>query len=566
MAKRVLLSAASPGLAAVDAALADLAIDASGDGTKALYGDGTFKTPGGGGGGSTTITLTADTNIAAGTAVALDTSGNAVQTWGPAPNFAGTVTALAAPAAGGGGTNPPLIIQLSSTSYVVIATTNAGGGSFGGAVVLTVSGTTITVGTPNTDASFAGGAVLGAAKLGSSTFVYLYPDFSNNLIARVGSVSAGVITIGTAQTVQASPYSQSAQFASNIVGLSATSFIITYLVSNQAKWVVGTVSGTTISLGTASAGSLPSGNIGLTAIALSASLVALAYVDGSNNINVTAASVSGTTLTAGSNVALSTGDVASSDINVAAISSSLFVITWASNTVPTSYQAYAVVGSVSGTTTTLGAATAVALSQGFTPLIAVLSASELCFFSPPYQQPSYASLSGTTLSVTRGAHQPLVQGNSQTFTFFSPGLVGVGSSSFLWCDGQNGLYEGTTAGAVSPPVTNLGLLFLALAPIDGSHALCVVADWDNSIKARVVTFEPINSGPIGFAAAAISNGNSGAITFAGNVSGFSGLTTGSYYHVNGDGTLTTTDTGQPGGYALSSSSLLIAPAPGSRAA
>jgi hypothetical protein len=48
MTKRVVLSTGSGGLAGVDAALADLAQDASGDGTKALYGDGTFKTPGGG--------------------------------------------------------------------------------------------------------------------------------------------------------------------------------------------------------------------------------------------------------------------------------------------------------------------------------------------------------------------------------------------------------------------------------------------------------------------------------------------------------------------------------------
>jgi hypothetical protein len=57
MSKRVLLSAASPGLAAVDAALADLATDASGDGTKAFYGDGTFKTPAGGPVQSVTVSL-----------------------------------------------------------------------------------------------------------------------------------------------------------------------------------------------------------------------------------------------------------------------------------------------------------------------------------------------------------------------------------------------------------------------------------------------------------------------------------------------------------------------------
>ena len=45
MTKRVLLSAASPGMAAVDAALADLATDASGNGAQFLAGDGTWKAP-----------------------------------------------------------------------------------------------------------------------------------------------------------------------------------------------------------------------------------------------------------------------------------------------------------------------------------------------------------------------------------------------------------------------------------------------------------------------------------------------------------------------------------------
>jgi len=62
MAKRVLLSNASSGMAggmgAVDAALADLATDASGNGAQFLAGDGTFKAAGGGAVQSVTVTLT----------------------------------------------------------------------------------------------------------------------------------------------------------------------------------------------------------------------------------------------------------------------------------------------------------------------------------------------------------------------------------------------------------------------------------------------------------------------------------------------------------------------------
>src|SRR6516164_884641 len=60
MGKRIVLSGNSPGLAGVDATLADLATDASGDSTKALFGDGSFKVPAGGGVSlqSATVSLT----------------------------------------------------------------------------------------------------------------------------------------------------------------------------------------------------------------------------------------------------------------------------------------------------------------------------------------------------------------------------------------------------------------------------------------------------------------------------------------------------------------------------
>ena len=60
MGKRIVLSGNSPGLAGVDATLADLATDASGDSTKALFGDGSFKVPAVGGVSlqSATVSLT----------------------------------------------------------------------------------------------------------------------------------------------------------------------------------------------------------------------------------------------------------------------------------------------------------------------------------------------------------------------------------------------------------------------------------------------------------------------------------------------------------------------------
>jgi hypothetical protein len=84
MSKRVVLSTGSGGLAGVDAALGDLAQDASGDGTKALYGDGTFKTP-----GSASLTVTDGTHTIA-NADSISVSGATVG--GSSPNATLTVS------------------------------------------------------------------------------------------------------------------------------------------------------------------------------------------------------------------------------------------------------------------------------------------------------------------------------------------------------------------------------------------------------------------------------------------------------------------------------------------
>jgi 2-methylaconitate cis-trans-isomerase PrpF len=82
MTKRVLLSNNSPGLfAAVDADLADLAVDASGNGSNFLAGDGTFKAAGGGL-QTVTVTLTSaqllNLNTSPVTIIAAPGAGNAI--------------------------------------------------------------------------------------------------------------------------------------------------------------------------------------------------------------------------------------------------------------------------------------------------------------------------------------------------------------------------------------------------------------------------------------------------------------------------------------------------------
>ena len=79
--------------------------------------------------------------------------------------------------------------------------------------------------------------------------------------------------------------------------------------------------------------------------------------------------------------------------------------------------------------------------------------------------------------------------------------------------------------------------------------------------ARLIKYEPINGGPIGFVASAVTSGDPATVTLQGVATGFTGLTPGAYYYENGDGTLTTANTGHVAGYALTSSTLSIGKQP-----
>ena len=538
----------------------------------------------GGGGGGNTINLTADTNIAAGSSVSVNSSGHAVQTWGPAPNVADTATLFTGQVPFFGG---PLALALSASQFVAFQ--GNGGPIFGpGAVAFSLSGETISVGTP----SVSGGLqnAQSAAALDSSHLVYAYLD-AGNLYVQAGLISENTISLGSA--VEAS--ADGGSFISNNlrVGfaiLSSTKFVLAYSDSAAQNWyVVGTVSGTTITLGTPSDTGLPSGvNINLIPIAMSASEVILAWVDNDSNL-VTAAvgAVSGTSISLGTPVTItgayasaSTPGPASSPAGVYGIKldTTHFCLTYNIASGADIYQGFAAVGSISDTSITFGSQVQVAPWWASPPPIVVaLSANELVFYGGS-STPTVYSLSGTALSLVLAGvaisvpnSAPIPSSNNVAFNANPANLYGgtnisplfpplaiAGSSAFIWEDGLWNIYGETTAGIISPPVAHPGINNYAFLPISDSQVLALLVDGAANLLARVINFEPINaSPPIGFAASAITSGNSGAITISGVASGFSGLTPGDAYYHNGDGSIVTANTGHKAGVALTSSTLLI---------
>ena len=155
----------------------------------------------------------------------------------------GTVTTLLNSSAEKFGGNLS-ICALSSTDLIVAVYTQAGAVTL---VPVTLSGTTITAGTSSGD--FITGALSSYAMevvaLNSTQFLLFWNDASSYLKIRVVTYSGGSFTGGTIANNSVTQY-----YAGNVVALSATSFAITCVTSaSNIIAIAGTISGTTITLG-----------------------------------------------------------------------------------------------------------------------------------------------------------------------------------------------------------------------------------------------------------------------------------------------------------------------------
>lgn len=521
------------------------------------------------GGSGNTISLIADTAIAAGTSVSLNANGHVQQTWGPAPNIAGIVNLFNAPmTAWPTGSFAPnvLVSQLSSSLFIAAAPFASNNewaiNSF------SISGSTITAGTVNSNPPFQSvPAVYTSSPLGSATFLFYYVDdsFNNSLV--VGSVSAGAISFGTPAVVSsATGQSPATGVAPTLINLSSTSFAFVFQESGGIYGVIGTVSGTTITLGTPV--QITSNNSDVVSVyALSSSAALFVYADQNSSSNATAVvgSVSGTTLTLGTPAAISS--VAADAINpviAGVLTSTSFVLAWAQ----TSYNSYVVAASISGATITFGTPEFVGMGPSSTNLVISVLSSSTVAVGPFGTTPTLVAISGTTVTPTLGSPVPVSWFGGQGFqdsviplasTMLFPNIAPISSTEFIWEDGNWSLYEETSAGVISPPIKHQGLSAYALYPLTSSTVLAVIFDYGLNFLVRVININPIAvSGPVGFVTQDYSEGGTATVQTSGLASGFSDLSPGVPYYHNGDGTITTGNTGMKAGVAVSTNELLIA--------
>ncbi len=342
----------------------------------------------------------------------------------------------------------------------------------------------------------------GAAKLDSTHVLVAYGASSTGLAA-IATVDGTDVTFGS--TYQ---FNGANTYSINAATLDSTHAVIVYETGGTSYAVVATVSGSTISYGSPAtiSTSMRTGSQVMSVAALDSTHIAVVYVTqaGTFSTKVVVASISGTTITFGSATTLSANS--GQYVSIAAMDSTHFVAGYnlAAGT------PYIVAGSVSDTTITLGSAVTFS-GYSSDPSISKLDATHaLVGYRSTTGDNSYAfvaTLSDVTLSAGTSqainavsAYYPLV-----IATDASHGVVlyrNNADGGFLTYAAQLTIASGTvtadTASAVLPNISNLSR---AGAALDSSSALLIASN-----QAIVVTTDTTApSAPSSFAASATSS-------------------------------------------------------------
>ncbi len=395
----------------------------------------------------------------------------------------------------------------SANNKVVISYQDGGNSNYGTAIVGTVSGTSISFGTA---------AVFESAPIGETSATY---DSTNNKIviaygdsgnsgygtAIVGTVSGTAISFGTAVVFESavSIYISATYDATN------NKVVIAYRDNGNSEHgtaIVGTVSGTAISFGTAvvfeSAECL---YIAATYDSTNNKIV-IAYRDAANSAYGTSivGTVSGTAISFGTAVVFENA-MASYIAATYDSTNNKIVISYSDG--GNSDYGTAIVGTVSGTAISFGTA-------------GVFESANSMYISSTFD---------SNLNKIVIAYQDV--GNSEHGT----AIVGTVS--------------GTAISFGSPTVFESATSSFNSAIYDSANNKVVIAysDNGNSDHGTSVVFQTVstnNTSFIGIADAAISSAASGNVTIKGGiaVNGLSSLTPGSDYYVQADGTISTTST------------------------
>jgi len=406
--------------------------------------------------------------------------------------------------------------------------------TYGTAIVGTVSGTSISFGSEyvfNTAETTQISIAFDPNTAGK--FVITYRDHGNGSdgTAKVGTVSGTSISFGSAVVFEAGGTTIDApiSFDPN----TANKFVVAYhnYSSNGriGTAIVGTVSGTSISFGTAAVfNTSVTAEISVSIDPNTANKFVVAYRDGgnSNRGTVNVGTISGTSISFGSKVVFTTDRSDYNSLSFDPNTANKFAIAYHDDA--NSGYGTAIVGTVSGTSVSFG--TAVVFNSANTaPIQASFDPSTATKFVIAYRDYTSSLYYGTASVGT-------LSGTSMSFG--SKAVFETANSAYTQM-----AFDPNTAG------------MFVVAYVDGGNSDRATAIL-GQIAATVVTTNLTSTNLIGIAAEAASSGATAKInTWGGINEAQSSLTIASDYYVQTDGTITTATGGQKVGQAISATTI-----------
>tara|TARA_Y100000361_G_scaffold154049_1_gene177935 strand:- start:2 stop:2584 length:2583 start_codon:yes stop_codon:yes gene_type:complete len=375
------------------------------------------------GGGQNNTDFVADGNISAGAPVILTSDGKAT-----AVAQSSVTEAVGTPVAFGGGVTLSGVACCYDTtnSKVVIAYGDNNDSGYGKAIVGTVSGSTISFGTQVT---FAGSGTVGDLSIvfdpDSGKVVIAFRDNSNSGYgtAIVGTVSGTSISFGSAAVFSSS----SNNYNSAVYDTSNDKVFISFTnagSSNVGQGVVGTVSGTSISFGSATTFSSAQPTYPTSsAFDSSENKVVTAYMDGTNgNSQAIVGTISGTSVSFGSATTFTTAY--SADFSTAYDANANKILISFEDVANSNYGT-AIVGTVSGTSISFGSKAVYEAANGsFVSSVYDSNNQKVVIvygegFIAGYSSAVNATISGTSVSFTSPFQLVATYNNPMMITFDS---------------------------------------------------------------------------------------------------------------------------------------------------
>jgi len=401
----------------------------------------------------------------------------------------------------------------SSNNKVVVAYNDNGNSYYGTAVVGTVSGTSISFGTPVVFESANSQFISATYDANAAKVVISYADGSNSNhgTAIVGTVSGTGISFGSLAVFE----SAVSYYMSSAYDSTSQKVVIAYQDGGNSSYgtaVVCTVSGTNISFGTPAVFEAASTSNTSVAYDSNAQKVVISYTDGGNSSNLTAVvgTVSGTNISFGTPV--STGEVSTDLSSVFDISSNKVVITYNNSST-----GKAVVGTVSGTGISFGS-----------PVV-------------------FDSNNSDNVSATYDAN------STKVVVFYRENSVtGDGTFAVGTVDGSSISFDAPVA-FNSTNNTNIASTY-------DSAAQKIVVAYRNSDNSNYGTSVVVQPAFTTITRGQVNAGSSATVDIIGSLStNQSGLTAGQAYYVQTDGTIgeTAADPSVFAGTAISATSLVV---------